>query len=73
MLKAVVCDEGTAALQRASVVRVAAQQAGYFEYNFFLGYFFLYTAAQSVCRQIKLKIDPFTNVYYTCWNVYLAT
>ncbi len=25
------CDEGTAALQRISVVRVAAQQAGYFE------------------------------------------
>ncbi len=25
------CDEGTAALQRISVARVAAQQAGYFE------------------------------------------
>ncbi len=39
MLKAVVCDEGTAALQRTSVVRVAAQQAGYFEYTGFLATF----------------------------------
>ncbi len=29
-------------------------------------------AAQSVYRQIKIKIDPFTNVYHT-WNVYLVT
>ncbi len=36
------------------------------------GTFIMYHAAQSVCRQIKLKIDNFTNVYYT-WNVYLAT
>ncbi len=27
----VMCDEGTAALQRTSVARVAEQQAGYFE------------------------------------------
>ncbi len=32
----------------------------------------MYAAAQSVYRQIKMKIDPFTNVYHT-WNVYLAT
>ncbi len=79
----VVCDEGTEALQWISVARVAAQQAGYFEntvagkltepWDFFGGLLLECTvAAQSVCRQIKLKIDPFTYVFYT-WNVYLAT
>ncbi len=69
-------------VQRTSVARVAAQvAAGYFEnikkitFSFsgcvFLGYFWCTVAAQSIYRQIKIKIDPFTNVYYT-WNVCLA-
>ncbi len=72
------CDEDTA----NSVVRVAA--VGYFENTVagknyraegcvFLGYFYnLPQPPQSVYRQIKIKIDPFTNVYHT-WNVHLAT
>ncbi len=34
--------------------------------------FIIYRGRPSVYRQIKMKIDPFTNVYHT-WNVYLAT
>ncbi len=29
-------------------------------------------AAQSVYRQIQIKIDPFTNIYHS-WNLHLAT
>ncbi len=68
-------------VQRTCVASVAAQVAvGYLKkysrgknYRDAGSVFFLCTtAAQSIYRQIKIKIDHFTNVYYT-WNVYLAT
>ncbi len=54
------CDEDTA----NSVVRVAAAA------QVFMGYFENTVAGKitepSVYRQIKIKIDPFTNVYLEC-------
>ncbi len=55
------CDEGTAN-SVARVAAVAQVAVGYFEYTV-AGK--ITAAAQSVYRQIKIKIDPFTNVYHT--------
>ncbi len=65
----------------ARVTAVAQVFMGYFEntvagkksgLRFFWATFIIYCGRPNIYRQIKIKIDPFTNVYHT-WNVYLAT